>query len=175
MYAIFKSGGKQYKVAENDVVKLEKIDNVKEGDVVTLDQVLALGTEKGIVLGEPLLANTVVSAEVIEQGRDDKVLIFKKKRRHNYRRKRGHRQSITVVRILDVSGKGEKKAVAPKKKTTETVEKDKSSEVEAKKAEPKKAAPAKKAEAKSENAEKKPAKAEAKRPAKAKKDEKTTK
>ncbi len=119
MYAIFKSGGKQYKVAENDVVKLEKLAGEK-GDVIKLDNVLALGTDKAITVGAPFVDGAVVSVEVLEQAKDDKVLIFKKKRRQNYRRKKGHRQHITVVRILDVSGKGEKKTPVKKAKA-ETV------------------------------------------------------
>lgn len=120
MYAVFKSGGKQYKVAENDVVKLEKLAGEK-GEVIQLSEVLALGTEKGITIGSPLVEGAVISAEVLGQDKTDKVLIFKKKRRHNYRRKRGHRQQVTVLRILDVSGKGEKK-VQPKKKASAAVQ-----------------------------------------------------
>lgn len=141
MYAIFKSGGKQYKVAENDVVKLEKLVGNK-GDVITLGNVLALATDSGLTVGAPLVEGAVISAEVLEQTKDEKVLIFKKKRRHNYRRKKGHRQQITVVRILDVSGKGEKKTPAKKAKVkAEAVEAAVVSEQE--KPAPKKAAKAK--------------------------------
>jgi large subunit ribosomal protein L21 len=115
MYAVIKTGGKQYKVAENDVVVLEKIQG-EVGTNVKFEQVLALGSEKGVQLGVPLVSGAVVSAEVLEQKKDDKVIIFKKKRRQNYRRKNGHRQQITVVRILDVSGKGEIKKPVVKKK-----------------------------------------------------------
>jgi large subunit ribosomal protein L21 len=142
MYAIFKSGGKQYKVAENDVVKLEKLAGNK-GDVISLSNVLALGTEKGLTVGAPFVEGAVISAEVLEQKRDEKVLIFKKKRRQNYRRKKGHRQEITVVRILDVSGKGEKKTPAKKEKVEKVEKVEKSTATEAKTAEKK--APAKKA------------------------------
>lgn len=122
MYAIFKSGGKQYKVSENDVVKLEKIESANEGDVILLDQVLALGNGGDVTLGTPVIANVAVSAHVIAQTKDDKVIIFKKKRRHNYRRKKGHRQHITIVRILDVSGKGNKTLPAPKAAKVESPE-----------------------------------------------------
>lgn len=114
MYAVFKSGGKQYKVAENDVVKLEKLEG-NAGEVIKLADVLALGTAKGITVGAPFVEGAVVTAEVLGQEKDEKVIIFKKKRRQNYRRKRGHRQQITIVRILDVSGKGEKKPAKAKK------------------------------------------------------------
>lgn len=113
MYAVFKSGGKQYKVAESDVVKLEKLPGEK-GQVVKLSEVMALGTDEGVTLGAPFVDGAVVSAEILGQDKTDKVLIFKKKRRHNYRRKRGHRQQVTVLRILDVSGKGEAKVIAKK-------------------------------------------------------------
>ncbi len=125
LYAIIETGGKQYKVAENDVLKIEKLE-AEVGSVVQFDKVLALTAENGMVrLGTPLVSGAKISAEVIEQRKDAKIIIFKKKRRHNYRRKNGHRQLITVVRILDVSGNGSvEKKTAPKKiipsKTVET-------------------------------------------------------
>ncbi len=137
MYAVIKSGGKQYKVAENDVVKLEKIEG-EVGKNVKFDQVLALGSDKGVKVGEPVIKDAVVSAEVLEQKKDDKIIIFKKKRRHNYRRKNGHRQQVTVVRILDVSGKGEIKK-APAKKAVVKKEEKPAAKVEEKKEAPKKA------------------------------------
>ncbi len=124
MYAIFKSGGKQYKVVADAVVKLEKLP-ANEGDVIELKEVLALGDENGVKIGAPFIDSAVVSAQVIKQGKDDKVLIFKKKRRQNYRRKKGHRQEITVVRILDVSGKGDKTVKANKKVVKEALVEDK--------------------------------------------------
>lgn len=122
MYAIIATGGKQYKVAENDLVKLEKLES-KEGDIIQLGNVLALGSDSGIEVGKPFIEGATISAEVVKQTRDSKVIIFKKKRRHNYRRKNGHRQHITLVRILDVSGKGEKKVLAPKSAKAPEVEK----------------------------------------------------
>lgn len=116
MYAIFKSGGKQYKVSEKDVVKLEKLEG-KIGDIIKISPVLAIQSVAGDVqIGAPEIVDAVVSAQILEQKKDKKVIIFKKKRRHNYRRKNGHRQQITVVRILDVSGKGEEKIVINEKK-----------------------------------------------------------
>ena len=100
MYAVIKTGGKQYKVASGDVVKLEKIAG-EEGKEVVFNEVLALdGT-----IGTPLVVGATVKAQVLKQTRDDKVIVFKKKRRQNYRRKNGHRQSITLVKITDILGK----------------------------------------------------------------------
>ena len=98
-YAIFQTGGKQYRVKVGDIVKIEKLagDN---GAKINFDTVLMVGD----VAGTPTVAGAVVSAEVLEQKRDDKVLVFKKKRRHNYRRTRGHRQHITVLKITEIKG-----------------------------------------------------------------------
>lgn len=100
MYAVIKTGGKQYKVASGDVVKLEKIAG-EEGKEVIFNEVLALdGT-----VGTPLVSGASVKATVLKQARDVKVIVFKKKRRQNYRRKNGHRQSVTIVKITDIIGK----------------------------------------------------------------------
>ena len=126
MFAVIKTGGKQYKVAKDDVIKVERLAG-EAGDTLQLDQVLALTDDKGtMTLGTPLLEGATVSATLLEQARADKIIVFKKKRRQNYRRKAGHRQNITVLRITDISASGAKKA-APKKAA-------------AKKAAPKKAA-----------------------------------
>lgn len=121
MFAIIKSGGKQYKVAQNDVLELEKLSG-EEGSVIELDNVLLINDEEGFATGNPI-EGAFVSAEVISQERGDKVIVFKKKRRHNYRRKNGHRQYLTVVRIKDIkrsgaSGKAATAEKAPAKKTT---------------------------------------------------------
>ena len=100
MYAVIKTGGKQYKVASGDVVKLEKIAG-EEGKEVIFNEVLALGDN----VGKPLVAGASVKATVLKQARDAKVIVFKKKRRQNYRRKNGHRQSVTIVKITDIIGK----------------------------------------------------------------------
>ena len=100
MYAVIKTGGKQYKVASGDVVKIEKIAG-DEGSEVTFNEVLACGE----TIGTPLVAGASVKATILKQARDAKVIVFKKKRRQNYRRKNGHRQSITLVKITDVCGK----------------------------------------------------------------------
>ncbi|RED45840.1 LSU ribosomal protein L21P [Aestuariispira insulae] len=142
MFAVIKTGGKQYRVAKDDVIKVEKLD-AEAGAKITLDQVLLVGDADKQTVGAPVVEGAAVEAEVLDQTKDKKVLVFKKKRRHNYRRKRGHRQEITVLRVTDIIASGAKKA-APKK-------------AEAKEAPAKKAA-AKKATAKKATAKKAAAK-----------------
>jgi large subunit ribosomal protein L21 len=100
MFAVIKTGGKQYKVTSGDVIKVEKL-NAQEGSEVIFDEVLALDEK----IGKPLVKGASVTATVLKQAKDKKVIIFKKKRRQNYRRKNGHRQQITLVKILDVCAK----------------------------------------------------------------------
>jgi large subunit ribosomal protein L21 len=114
MFAVIKTGGKQYKVAKDDVIKVERLAG-EAGDTVSLNQVLAVAGDDGaLTVGAPLVEGAVVSATLLEQARADKIVVFKKKRRQNYRRKAGHRQDLTVLRITDIAAKGAKKA-APKK------------------------------------------------------------
>ena len=101
MFAVIKTGGKQYKVAKNDVILVEKLD-VEAGADVSLDQVLMVGDDASTKLGTPVVKGASVSAKVLDQAQTDKVLVFKKHRRHNYRRKNGHRQKVTVLRITDI-------------------------------------------------------------------------
>ena len=98
MFAVIKTGGKQYKVAKDDVIKVEKL-NAEVGSTVTFDNVLALDEK----IGTPTIAGAKVSAKVIKQTRDDTVIVFKKKRRQGYRRKNGHRQYISIVKITDIA------------------------------------------------------------------------
>ena len=100
MFAVIKTGGKQYKVTSGDVIKVEKL-NAQEGAEVVFNEVLALDEK----IGKPLVKGASVKATVLKQAKDAKVIIFKKKRRQNYRRKNGHRQQITLVKILDVCAK----------------------------------------------------------------------
>ena len=139
MYAVVKTGGKQYRVAKDDVLTIEKLDG-EAGAVIELEQVLAINDGKGLTIGTPMIDGARVAATVLEQKKGEKVLIFKKKRRQNYRRTKGHRQQLTVIRISDILAKGQKAVAA-------------------------KAAPATDADA---QAKKAPAKAKAKAPAKAK-------
>ncbi len=95
MFAIFKTGGKQYKVQKDEILTVEKLDADKE---VVFEEVLMAGDK----VGTPLVAGAKVKAQVVDQIRDDKVIVFKKKRRHNYRRTQGHRQHLTVIKITDI-------------------------------------------------------------------------
>ncbi len=137
MFAVIKTGGKQYKVAPNDIIRIEKIAG-QPGDTVELGEVLAVGGEAGVTLGAPLVEGAKVAAEVIEQGRADKIIVFKKKRRKNHRRRNGHRQHETVLRVTEILTDGEKpkKAAAAKKAPAKKAPAKKAA---AKKAAPKKA------------------------------------
>ena len=157
MFAVIRTGGKQYRVAPNDIIKVEKIVG-KPGDIVELAEVILLGGEGGPKTGSPTIAGALVAAEVIEQTRADKIVVFKKKRRKNYRRKKGHRQALTALRITEILTDGKKPS-----KAAPRPEKKAAPKPEAKKAEKPEAKPAKKAEA--TPAAKKPA-AKAKAPAK---------
>lgn len=99
MFAIVRTGGKQYKVARNDTLRVEKLD-AENGTTVQLD-VLMVGDENGAKMGDAV-KGAVVTAEIVDQIKGDKVIIFKKKRRHNYRRKNGHRQRHTILKITDI-------------------------------------------------------------------------
>jgi large subunit ribosomal protein L21 len=101
MFAVIRTGGKQYKVAKNDVIFVEKLP-AEAGASIDLEDVLMVGDEAGTTAGTPELGGVHVTATVLEQKRDDKIIVFKKKRRHNYRRKNGHRQYLTVLRITDI-------------------------------------------------------------------------
>lgn len=171
MLAVIKTGGKQYKVTSGDVLKVEKLaGNV--GDTVAVGEVLAVIDGESTELSADKLAKAKVGAEILRQAKDKKVIIFKKKRRQNYRRKNGHRQELTTIRIGDIALDGNIKVVAAPAKAP--VKKAEKPEAEAKKpAVEKKAAAPKAASAKKADADKPAAKKPAakKAPAKAKKDE----
>ncbi len=161
MFAVVKTGGKQYRVAKDDVIRVEKLD-AEAGETVILDEVLMVSDENGAKTGTPLLEGAAVEVEVVEQTRNKKIIIYKKKRRQNYRRKKGHRQQVTVLKVVDISLDGsKKKAKAPAKAKTEAAPAADTGAEEAKKAAPKKAAAkktakktaAKKAAAKKSDAE----------------------
>lgn len=99
MYAIIKTGGKQYRVSEGTVLKIEKVPGEK-GDKVSFSEVLLVSADDGALkVGDPLVADAVVTAEICEQGKEKKVVVFKYKKRKNYRRKQGHRQPFTRIKI----------------------------------------------------------------------------
>jgi len=170
MFAVVKTGGKQYRVQKDDVIKVEKLAG-DAGSEVLLEEVLMLGGEGTPTVGTPMISGAAVKAEILEQARAKKIIVFKKKRRQNYRRKKGHRQDLTVLRILDVAAKAGAKTkaapaakAAPKKEEAKTEAKPAAKKAPAKKAAPKaeakpaaKKAPAKKAPAKTA-AKKAPAK-----------------
>jgi len=132
-FAVIKTGGKQYKVAADDVIKIEKLD-AQAGDIVTFDQVLMVGD----TIGAPLVEGALVAAELLETKKQKTVIIFKKRRRHNSRRRNGHRQLLTTVRITEILTGGKKPSVKAAAKA------DKSEAVAEK--------PAKKTEAKADTA-----------------------
>ena len=102
MYAIVKTGGKQYKVAQGDVLFVEKLE-ANEGDVVTLNQVLAVARENGLTVGAPVVEGATVTAKVVAQGKAKKVIVYKYKAKKDYRRKQGHRQPYTKLVIESIN------------------------------------------------------------------------
>jgi large subunit ribosomal protein L21 len=106
MFAVFKTGGKQYRVAAEDVLKVDKIEG-EPGQIVEFGEVLAVGGDS-VTLGTPTVTGATVAAEVLDQGRGGKIIAFKKRRRKNSRRKRGHRQEFTLVRITEILTDGKK-------------------------------------------------------------------
>ncbi|RVD60989.1 50S ribosomal protein L21 [Mesorhizobium sp. M2D.F.Ca.ET.185.01.1.1] len=114
MFAVIKTGGKQYRVAANDLLKIEKVE-AKVGDIVEIGSVLAHGEGENVIFGAPFVDGALVTAEVVEQGKNRTVIAFKKRRRQNSRRKIGHRQLLTTVRIAEIllgGAKPSKKAAA---------------------------------------------------------------
>ena len=103
MYAIMETGGKQQRVSTGDVISIEKVAGDK-GSTIEFDKILAVGSGDGVVVGQPYVANAKVIGSIVAQYRDKKVIIFKKKRRKNYRRTNGHRQYLTRIRIVEVKG-----------------------------------------------------------------------
>lgn len=153
MYAIVRTGGKQYRVSANDVITVEKLPG-EEGGLVEFGDVLMIGDGKATTLGAPLLDGALVTATILSQEKADKVLVFKKKRRHNYRRMHGHRQDGTVLRIDEVVMPGAtpkpRKAALPKKAETKTPAPKKAETKKAETPAPKKAAVKKPAAKKAE-------------------------
>ena len=101
MYAIIKTGGKQYRVSPGQTLRVEKLEGAV-GDAVELNEVLLVGGGEGVQIGTPQVAGAAVNAEIVEQGRAKKVIVFKKKRRKGYHKKQGHRQYFTALRIKDI-------------------------------------------------------------------------
>lgn len=151
MFAVIKTGGKQYRVAADDLLKIEKLAG-NAGDMVEFTSVLAVGEGEAATIGAPLVEGAMVTAEIVEQGRAGKVLSFKKRRRQNSRRIRGHRQLLTTVRISEIltggakpSRKAAARKEAPKKEPAGEAAKAGAKAKAPEKAEPKKADAAAKA------------------------------
>ncbi len=159
MFAVIKTGGKQYKVAKDDVIRVEKLEGAA-GASVELKNVMMVVNGADVTVGTPTVEGAVVTAEVVEQTRGAKIIVFKKKRRKDYQRTRGHRQELTVLRVTDIAPDGKKAAAktkaAPKAKKADdkpvqdTKAKDDSTPT-AEKAPAKKTAPKKVAAKKSED------------------------
>ncbi len=141
MFAVIKTGGKQYRVAANDLLKVEKVAG-NAGDVIEFAEVLAVGEGESATIGAPFVEGAVVTAEVVEQGRAAKVIAFKKRRRQNSRRTRGHRQHLTTVRISEILTGGAKpaKTASAKKEDAAAAVAETGEKKPARKAAPKKAA-----------------------------------
>lgn len=140
MYAVFRSGGKQYRASAGDRLRLEKLE-AEEGAEITFDEVLLVGEGTDVKVGNPLLAGSSVKAKVLQQGKSRKVSVVKFKRRQNYLRQGSHRQFFTEVEILDIDGKGapaKSKAAEDKPAAKKKVTKKKAAKKTAKKAAAKK-------------------------------------
>ena len=145
MYAVIKTGGKQYRVKNGDIIEVEKL-TADAGSTISLSPVLMFNDDKSSKVGTPILEGAVVSAEVLEQTRGDKVIVFKKKRRKGYRRTIGHRQDFTLLKITDVAGKSK----ATPKRVSKEVSDEEQDKKGAAKPKPSKGKPAAARTAKSE-------------------------
>ena len=130
MYAVVKTGGKQYRVEKEDVVLVEKL-NANDGDQVVLDNVLMIGEGKKITLGNPMINDAAVMAQVVRQTRGPKITMIYKRRRKNSRRKQGHKQDLTLLKIIDIAEKGGSK-LTPKKAVTKSTDSKVKTETKAK-------------------------------------------
>ena len=136
MYAVIKTGGKQYKVSKDDIISVEKLSE-DTGKKIKLNEVLIISDKGKPIVGDPLIKGASVEAEIMDHSRAAKITVFKKKRRHNYRRKQGHKQNITNLKILSInSSQGKTKAANTEEKKTTT--KAAAKKTTAKKATPKK-------------------------------------
>jgi len=163
MYALVKTGGKQYRVAKDDTILVERIA-AEEGDQVVLDNIIMLGDGDKVTIGTPTVEGAGVSATVMRQTRGPKIIIFRRKRRKNHRRTQGHRQDLTLLKITDIA-EDAKKLAAPKKAAAPKAAPKKAAAPKAEATAPKKTAPKKAAAPKAEAAPKKaaPKKAAAKK------------
>ena len=178
MYAVIKTGGKQYKVSKDDIISVEKLSE-DTGKKIKLNEVLIISDKGKPIVGDPLIKGASVEAEIMDHSRAAKITVFKKKRRHNYRRKKGHKQNITNLKILSINasqGKTKASDTEEKKTTTKKAAPKKAAPKKAapKKSAPKKAAP-KKVATKSKKTEDKPKKSDKKAKSEPKKTSKGSK
>jgi len=129
-FAVIKTGGKQYKVSANDTIRIEKLDD-KAGKNFEFKEVLLTTDNTSTEIGSPMIDGAYVEAELLKQARNDKVIIFKKRRRQNSRRKRGHRQHVSIVKILKIYGKSGKLLAEVKNTTVEKKASEKKVETKA--------------------------------------------
>jgi large subunit ribosomal protein L21 len=160
MYAVVKTGGKQYKVAKDDKIVVDRLE-AEAGSNLVLDQVLMVANGDQVDVGAPTVKDAVVGATVLRHTRGDKIMVFRRKRRKNFRRIRGHRQDLTLLQITDIAPDGKLKAAKPaaEKPAAKPAEAKKpAADKPAAKKAPAKKAPAKATEAKKPAAKKAPAK-----------------
>ena len=148
MFAVIQTGGKQYRVSPQDIIKVEKLSFVA-GEEAELTEVLAIGGTDNISIGKPLLEGARVAVTVLEHSRNDKIIVFRKQRRKNYRRTKGHRQQQTVLRIEEILQAGEKRTTPAKAKTKVQVAQKKKATTEKKESTVKKVSKPKKVAKKS--------------------------
>ena len=173
MYAVIKTGGKQYKVSKDDIISVEKLSE-DTGKKIKLNEVLIISDKGKPIVGDPLIKGASVEAEIMDHSRAAKITVFKKKRRHNYRRKKGHKQNITNLKILSINASQGKTIASDTEEKKTTTKKAAPKKAAPKKAAPKKAAP-KKVATKSKKTEDKPKKSDKKAKSEPKKTNKGSK
>ena len=124
MFAVIKFKDKQYKVSKGDFLKIPDLKDSKKNDKMKFEEILIVKNEKDVLVGSPLVKGAYVEAKIVDRIRDKKIIVFKKKRRHNYRRKMGHRQNLTLVKIEDIQLSSKKTISNSNKESSEIHQKD---------------------------------------------------
>lgn len=128
MFAIMKTGGKQYTVRQDDVITIERLDG-ESGDKIVVEDVLMLGDGDNVTVGNPYVDGASVSCEIVEQGRGEKIIVFKKRRRQKSERTKGHRQNLSTIKVLEILTGGKKASAAPKVKAKDAPAKKEEAEI----------------------------------------------